>query len=136
MKYIFDYIILPFFLKNKKKFFSYSFFVLLTLLISSIVIPTFISKIIDLSKGNTRTNKKQVLFFYFLLIVSTYVIVNHIKNIIQNKLLINTSSEIKLKTLDIIVKNLTESINIKTEINLTKQLDLCKKPPRSNFPQI
>ena len=119
MQYIFDYIILPFIFQNKKKFLSYFFFVVLTLSISSVIIPVFISKLIELSNSNTNLDKKKLLFFYFALIIFIYIIVNHIKNIIQNNLLINTSSEVKLKTLDIIVRNLTKNINTKTESEIT-----------------
>jgi ATP-binding cassette subfamily B protein len=117
MEYILRYIFLPFLLKNKTKFCSYFFFVILTLSISSILIPIFLSKIIDISKQNKSF--KTTLFLYFIAIIVIYIMVNHIKNIIQNKLLINTCSEVKLKTLNIIVENLTKSLNTKTESEIT-----------------
>ena len=78
---------------------------------------------ISLYYTNERFKKSQQSYMKFFIDLQNFLI--HIyKNFnikinvkcdvdnIQNRLLINTSSEIKLKTLDIIIKNLTKSINI------------------------
>lgn len=109
---IVKHIILSFIKKNKMRYIIYFILVVFTLIISTILIPIYLSRI---SNNNINNN----FFLSLVFIIVGYVFINYLKSIIQNKLLIDSSSAIKLKVVELIVNNLTTNLNTHTESEIT-----------------
>lgn len=114
MQNIFQQLIISFVSNNKISFSLYLFLVLVVLIISSIVIPISLSKVI-----NIKLNVGNSLFFIIISVIITFILLYFFKNKFQNYLLVKLSSFIQSNVIKIIIENLNNKLDISTISEIT-----------------
>lgn len=108
-------IIFRFILKNKINFSLYLICILLTLIISSLVLPIYLSKIFDIKPSNINKT-----YLSICLLIISFILFYFFKNKFQNNLLVKLSSYSQSEVITLIIKNLNDKLDYLTtsEINI------------------
>ncbi len=107
-------VIFRFILNNKINFILYLICILLTLIISSLVLPIYLSKILDIKPSNINKT-----YLYICSLIISFILFYFFKNKFQNNLLVKLSSYSQSEIITIIIKNLNNKLDYSTTSEIT-----------------